>query len=441
VTPFYQVPQLRSGSGEVTGLDRIIADVPNGAPFLSSRLGPGLARISLAEAARWLVHCHAFDVSGIKTGAVGDPRVKNGKVYPLGVGVCGSYGGVFIEGRTLRDTLLFNLVPYDSGQLDETPDDLPTWERPPSGVTDEEPPRGRLALLTWQSRRVRLVGDESGITHALVSYGDQLVTDDAFRLEPMTGWRRSPAREKALKRTVYVPRSHDPNKALWRGLDALLPRRREGGGSEPPATLPPAVTEWMAQLSNEDIVPRSLSIWTHAVGVTYGTQNAVVDQVYDDRLRLPVEVFAAGEELRSIVVGAAADAEAAARAVANLGRNIARAAGGSGDALLAAAGRAEAQALSALDHEFRMWLGDLGRLDRGTAREVWQRRARRVAVSLGRSLVGAAGPTAWTGRKIETDEFLTTGLAEVWFRAALAKALPLAAVERQELTDRQEVMA
>ena len=445
VTPFYQVAELRTGSGDVTGLDRIVADVPNGSLYLTNRLGPGLARISPAEAARWLVHCHAFDVSGIKTGAVGDPRAKNGKVYPLGVGTCGSYGGVFIEGRNLRETLLFNLIPYDNSvQLDnpnDSPGDLPAWERPPSSVTDDEPTRGRLAVLTWQSRRVRLIGDDDGITHALVSYGDQLVTDDGFHVEPMTGWRRSPAREKAQKRTVYAPRSHDPNKALWRGLDALLPRRREGSGGEAPAAQPPPVTEWMAELASTDIVSRELPIWTHAVGVAYGTQNAVVDQVYDDRLALPIEVFAVSDELRTTVVGAATDAEAVARAVGKLGENIARASGGSGDVLRASADRAEADALSRLDLEFRDWLAGVGKLQRAEAREIWQRRARRVAVELGGRLVDAAGPTAWIGRNIEKDVFLTTGLAEVWFRAALKKALPLAAPEPHEVASQQEVMA
>jgi CRISPR system Cascade subunit CasA len=275
----------------------------------------------------------------------------------------------------------------------------------------------------------------------LVCYGDILVADNGFRFEPLTAWRRSATREKAAKSTVYLPRSHDPSKALWRGLDALLPRGREGSGGEAPATLPPPVTEWMAQLANEDIVPRDFAIWAHAVGASYRTQSTIIEQIYDDRLSLPVEIFAAGEELRTTVVGAAADAEATARAVGNLGRNVARASGGSGDVLSAAAGRAEAQALSRLDQEFRDWLADIGEFDRAAARAGWQKRARRVAVELGKALGNAAGPAAWIGREIEKGEFLTTGLAEVWFRAALKKALPLAAPESHEATDRQEVMA
>ncbi|MBB1260900.1 type I-E CRISPR-associated protein Cse1/CasA, partial [Streptomyces alkaliterrae] len=83
--PFFQVADLRTAKDEVFALDRIVADVPNGDRFFTMRSG-GVDSLSFAEAARWLVHSHAYDPSGIKSGAVGDPRVKGGKGYPLGVG-------------------------------------------------------------------------------------------------------------------------------------------------------------------------------------------------------------------------------------------------------------------------------------------------------------------------------------------------------------------
>ena len=94
---------------------------------------PRRERLSFAEAARWVVHAHAYDTSGIKTGAVGDPRVKGGKVYPLGVAWAGTLGGVFVEGENLRETLLLNLVAFDTDNLRIDPDeDRPAWRRPPA---------------------------------------------------------------------------------------------------------------------------------------------------------------------------------------------------------------------------------------------------------------------------------------------------------------------
>ncbi|MEV5447223.1 type I-E CRISPR-associated protein Cse1/CasA, partial [Streptomyces sp. NPDC052644] len=49
--PFYQVATLRAEKDNTYGLERLIADVPNGMPFMTSRAGSGLESISPAEAA------------------------------------------------------------------------------------------------------------------------------------------------------------------------------------------------------------------------------------------------------------------------------------------------------------------------------------------------------------------------------------------------------
>jgi CRISPR system Cascade subunit CasA len=130
--PFFQTAELRTAKDEVSSLNRIVADVPNGEPFFTARM-PTVERLTFAEAARWVVHAHAYDTSGIKSGAVGDDRVKGGKVYPLGTGWAGGLGGVFAEGESLRETLLLNLVAGDTEELDTTADDRPAWRRNPCG--------------------------------------------------------------------------------------------------------------------------------------------------------------------------------------------------------------------------------------------------------------------------------------------------------------------
>lgn len=140
VTPFFQVADLRTGKGEVSELNKLIADVPNGYPFFTTRLGP-IQSLPAAEAARWLVHCHAFDPSGIKSGALGDNRVKGGKGYPIGVGWSGLLGGVLPEGNTLRETLLLNLIA-DSDE--RWMGDAPAWSGnrcPPPDRTARRPGR------------------------------------------------------------------------------------------------------------------------------------------------------------------------------------------------------------------------------------------------------------------------------------------------------------
>src|SRR5690606_34588907 len=245
--PFYQVADLRAEKKQIYGLERLIGDVPAGLPFLTTRAGSGMESISPAEAARWLVHCQAYDTSGIKTGAVGDPRVKGGRGYPIGTGSVGSLGGDHLEGVTMRETLLLNLVPIAPGWQHADERDLPVWERAPQTAAEEPDatrgPYGLLSLYTWQSRRIRLFGDRSRITGAMISIGDRLDWQDRHLLEPMSVWGRSAVRERAQKRTpVYLPRPHDHTRALWRGLQTLLPAPPSPGG-EPSQRLSPMVVQ------------------------------------------------------------------------------------------------------------------------------------------------------------------------------------------------------
>ncbi|MEC3995563.1 type I-E CRISPR-associated protein Cse1/CasA [Actinacidiphila sp. DG2A-62] len=337
--PFLQVADLHTEKNDIGPLSRIVADVPNGDPFFSMRQ-PGPERLGFAEAARWLVHAHAFDVSGIKSGAVGDPRVKGGKGYPLGTGWAGNLGGVFAEGDTLRETLLLNLVSADDELLQVEKDDRPAWRRPAPDarplVSDPDDPRpsGPRDLYTWQSRRIRLHHSDGEVTGVVLCYGDPLAPHDRHTREPMTGWRDSPAQAKKLGRTqVYMPRQHDPNRAAWRGLAALLVDKgqaRDGAEQRQGAatTLPPGIVRWLARLAYEDYLPQRRLLRTRIVGAAYGTQQSVVDEITDDQILLPVVVL--HEERPAYgraAVDAVADADEAVRALGRLAGNLARAVG------------------------------------------------------------------------------------------------------------------
>jgi CRISPR system Cascade subunit CasA len=441
-TPFYQVAALHTARNEILGLERLIADVPNGFAYLTSRLGESLRRISPAEAARWVVHCQAYDTSGIKSGAVGDERVVSGRGYPIGVGPCGALGGVFLEGATLRETLLLNLLPNDVPHRQSTLDDLPMWERAPHDAAEEpvdtRGPYGVLGLYTWQSRRIRLFGDEDAITGVLIANGDKLTLDNRQHLEPMTAWRRNPGREKQLKQpTVYTPARHDHTRALWRGLAALLPvpRDTQGGGKPPPVVAPPLM-QWLARLRTAGYLDPSYRVTTRAVGMVYGTQQSVVDEIYSDAVTMTVQAFDPASALPAVIVDSARDAEATVRALRTLAANLARAAGARGDAPSDAGARAAEVGYAALDPLFRRWLSTLGPHSQPTpARAAWQQLAQRVVGQIGAELVEQVGPAAWAGREVTTagkgageSVFLSSPLADLWFRRAVGRALPLAGI-------------
>lgn len=429
--PFLQVGDLSTAKGEFSGLEKLIADVPNGHPYFTTRAGRALRSIGFAEAARWVVHAQAFDSSGIKSGALGDSRVKGGKGYPIGIAWTGNLGSVLVQGTTLRDTLLLNLLPYDEQVLGLSwsgPEaDLPVWERPPLTAAVEREassPRGPADLYSWPSRRVRLVGDAAGVTGVLVANGDPLAVQDAHTFEPMSAWRKSEAQAKKLGRPlVYMPRDHSSDRAFWRGLSAMLPSgsaQRAGGAM----TLSPAMSEWLAVLQVHGLVPGDYVVRTRAIGIAYGSNNSVVDELIDDELSLTVAVLRAEDRALGLAAVAAVDAaDASVKALGSLARNLQEAAGGDG---AGAADRARELGFAALDAPFRRWVADLGPDSDLLAVEAdWHRQVRRLIRGLADELLESSGPAAWRGRVVNKHQ-LDSARADVFFSTALVKAIPRA---------------
>ncbi len=426
--PFLQVAGLRTATGEHSGLERLVADVPNGIPLFTTRAAKGLARIGQAEAARWLVHCQAFDPSGIKSGAVGDDRVKGGKGYPIGTAWAGALGGVIVEGATLRETLLLNLV-LATGTTHDIPvarDDLPVWERAPLTAAAERPEgapvTGQIDLLTWPSRRMRLVADGTDVVGVVLGNGDRLMGHNQFD-EQMTAWRRSEPQEKKLGRVgVYLPRAHDPSRSMWRGLAALLPQRVTLESGEPAPFRPPGVVTWIGALQDKGILPATLVVRTRAIGMAYGPQNSTVAETIDDSLAFhSVLVAERGRSLARLALSAVEQSEAAVNTLVQLAANLAVAAGGESDRVMTAA---RELGYHVLDEPFRRWLAGLEEGAENEAAHRWSDGLRELIGSEGDALIAASGPSAWVGRTNSRGKHLSTPEADIWFRASLARAAP-----------------
>ncbi|MDG9728383.1 type I-E CRISPR-associated protein Cse1/CasA [Streptomyces sp. DH41] len=144
------------------------------------------------EAALLLLHLLTYDVAGIKRAAPGDPATKGGKVYGSKLGPVASATHCHLTGRTLKDTLLLNLPPAP-----RAPGDTPVWERDtPPAVTRTRTPAGRLDLLTWPSRRLRLHATDTGTVDAVAHHDGDRMTDawqQTSPLDPMTAWSTSKA--------------------------------------------------------------------------------------------------------------------------------------------------------------------------------------------------------------------------------------------------------
>ena len=444
--PFMQVADLRTAKDAVSGLEKLIADVPNGEQFFTTRHGRALACIPPSEAARWLVHAQAYDPSGIRSGAVGDSQVKGGKGYPIGPSWCGHLGLVWLKGKDLDETLVLNLVPTDAAQLrgveSSTEWGACSWEvseaesavrgdyslLDPSGTPrDISIPR----LLTWHSRRVRLVGNREGVTGVVLAQGDKLAPQQMHRYEPQSLWRYSTPQSKKFKQDVYMPRKYEAGRALWRNLPGTLPTVTtvQGVDKQPKQEfLPSATLSFHYQLDNASIettYPKVMRI--QAVGVTYGPQEATFEDIYSDELTLSVAVMRVEhEDLSAEIDRQVRLTEEIARDVGNLAANLARAAGESGEgAGDGARDRAKELFFSAVDTDFRTWLTQVdGRESARDAGRRWECTLRQHATDVQAVLVRGASSSAIIGRKVG-NRYMSVGIAENYFRSALNKHLPL----------------
>lgn len=437
--PFFQVAGIHSASGKISGLEALVIDVPNGNPFFTTRMAEGLDRISWAEAARWLVHVHAFDPSGIRSGAVGDPQVKGGKGYPIGPGWAGQIGIVTIEGGDLARTLLLNTIVTEDVPAFESVDpetDRAPWEQEQKGLAGSTSlaPSGPVACYTWQTRRVLLHGDDSGVTGLFLGNGDKVTPQNRYTVEPLTAWRYSEPQTKKFKATVFMPRKLPTDRAFWRGLPSLIsqlsPLLKVKNSGEMTRYRQPGVISFYQQLMGDNVVPPMGLVPVHATGIEYGSQEAVVTELVDDTLVLPAGLLDPDNtRLVTLVHDAMEQTEQVASALRSLAANLDRAAGGDPDTARAARERSGAAFYFVIDEEFPRWLASLDGADPSHARDKWRSFLRHEALIQQDTLARMVPTTAFAGRG-EGAGRIDVGKALAWFRASLNRNVPDPASEQ-----------
>jgi CRISPR system Cascade subunit CasA len=429
--PFLQVADLHTTSGNRSGLVKLIADIPDGYQYFTTRAGRQVQSLSFAEATRWLVNCHAFDPAGIKTGAVGDRRTAGGRVMNQGYPAwAGTLGIVMVEGTNLFESLMLNWQLTKAKQ-----DDVPVWERAPlspSAAANHPSPSGPADLLTWPSRRVLLVPREDRVVDVQISYGDVLGPQNQVRNEPMSAWRKSTAQSRASN-DVYMPVTHAPERRIWQGLEPLLVTV-EGVSSRA------SVLDWLALLRWEGLLTDRRTLQVRTIGLEYRQASSIIASV-DDGLSSQI-IALVDPVLTRTAADAAARASQGVTALVNLSSNLAMATGYDPTSSPKDNERRRASVYecgySLLDGPFREWVGALD--DPATAPdrlESWGKQAQDTLLEAGARLIIEAGPAATVGRRVpdrlkrslrdvnskDKPPRIDAGLAEIWFRAALKKAL------------------
>lgn len=424
--PFYQIPGLAyMGEKEFDSVSELMLDVPNPekGKFLFSMRGPEhLDSLSFDLAARYLIVAHAYDKSGIKSPVVGNTSAKSGKAFApkgaLGTGWCGALGGIYLEGQNLFETLLLNFVLFLSNVSVIASDDYAPWEREvPSANTCQREPVGPVDLLTWQSRRIRLIPSEDGscVRGVIISYGDILTPANKQRFEMMTGWRESKQLKKLGTATVpLMPVAPDTARALWRGLSSLL-SLADGG------KLRPGVIRWMSELQDvQSTEDWRLNVRIVCQGVSYGKQSSVVDDAITDSVDLHATLLRKDSEAVIKMLGVIERTEQAVEVLARFVQNVERAQGDkrSDSAVQTMRKDVREGAYDALDALYRARIAEFP--DEGVDEYclAWRKEAQFVLRRLANAYVSHRQVSCFS----EHDD-VSVGQALAWFEGGLAKAL------------------
>ncbi|WP_314453930.1 type I-E CRISPR-associated protein Cse1/CasA [Rothia aeria] len=434
--PFMQVADLHTSKGEVKPVSRLVLDSES--EYFSMRAEQTLTSLSYAEAARYLVTVQAYDYSGIKSGAVGDPRVKGGKGYPLGVGWYGTTGKIIIHGENLIETLLYcidyeqllNVEKVKGKSHRIALQDKPVWERElpdtaapraykggdPTKYKDEPAPAtGMCEILTWQSRRVRLFPENGRVTGVLVSNGDKWLDRNTYT-DPLTAYRFS-KNQSTQTHYVWMPQTHSVERTLWRGADALLTRLSSSQEKQnKPATV-------IRQISSGKYFSPDTKTKIQLVGMVYGTQSSIVEETIDEAVTLELGILTEqGAEISAMVRDNIQLTMDAAIALGQYAGNLLRAAGKEYEFRPSVT----ESILHRMEDEFRSWLADLSVSDDVSAQAAkWQSKVRRIVENEADQLAVSAGPKAAIGT-IYDEQLYNTAKARRQFGGRLYKLLPLA---------------
>lgn len=440
--PFMQAAGLAPASGETKTVALLIPHVASGhnVPLFSGERDQAPPVLSPAEAARWLLHAHAWDTAAIKTGAAGDPSAKLGKTTGNPTGPLGRLGVLIPCGKTLWHTLMFSLLSLHGDVLSPAAD-LPAWERDPmTAEWSERPADGLLDLYTWPARRIRLVPEQDSgqtvVRQVVLCAGDRVGPGSADRLEPHSAFRpnkqgtgKANANSTQKAQPARLPVIHQPDRRLWRGLGSILPAA--SGQADPVSYKQALVLQQLGGEARGELLQDTV-IRLRAFGITYGNKSAVIDSVYTDELPLPVALLRVRDRLREqAALQAVRAADDAARCLGGLAADISRASGCSDEDLLRATGsKARSELYAQLDTEFPGWITRLPSLTPEDALAAWHSAVRRHAGVIARGITGSAPPSATVGRWVRQPGqgdgqkvWLTAAVAEFRYLSGLRRAL------------------
>ena len=166
------------------------------------------AQLTAAQAARALVAIHGFALGG----GAGTSSARFGKHPNFSHAPLVGRNTVLLKGRTLFESLMFNLLIYHDDSLGT---DRPAWERDANiRKPGERVCNGYLDLLTWQSRCISLVPEPGGVRHMYYAQGETFARHTR-PVDPLT------ISQRASQLSATPATTHEPDWDAW--SDGRLP--------------------------------------------------------------------------------------------------------------------------------------------------------------------------------------------------------------------------
>ncbi len=263
--PFYQ---WQGRNSKVKSVNQMLFDVASGnnATLFDHHTDIDSVYLSPQTASRVLLAVQALSPAG-----TGGLAPKDSANAPWAT------GAIFLaEGKTLFDTLAFNLMPASFwGDAFSGTNDLPVWESDDPLTPERSAPLGITDYLTWPNRSIRFIPEwhsqELVVPEAEMGSGLKL---DGL-LDPFKHYRID-------KQRGHIPLRFSEYKALWRDSASLLRFQRTRTDVRAPRVL-----DWMATLLENEALPATYPYRLMALGMA--SNKAKIEFYREEHMPLPAE--------------------------------------------------------------------------------------------------------------------------------------------------------
>ncbi|MAT97773.1 MAG: type I-E CRISPR-associated protein Cse1/CasA [Anaerolineaceae bacterium] len=243
--PFYQSATLYLESNWVS-VNRLVHHLNAAYPLFNHAETSIKNSLKPVEAAAALIAAQGFSLCGTSGAFFPRKSQREAKKQAMFVDGVNARGISFlIQGKSLFETLMLNLIQYPYDQVvSHFDDDAPVWEQNDPTSPERRPLLGYLDYLTWQNRRILLRPevDNQGETTVV-----QLRWEPAKRLDSST--LDSMQHHIKNKKEGFRLLHFNENRVLWRDSAALFELHRAGDDSA--TNFPPATFHWLKELLDE----------------------------------------------------------------------------------------------------------------------------------------------------------------------------------------------